>query len=115
MNSIVRAVQKSDDGMERTDWFPASVQPTLPGEYEARTGGGHVFRRKWTSHGWVNSITGLVSKAELDWRGVKPGAVPVDSYPGTLRADLHFGLHLLSEQKAKTLVAQHDAIGLPFA
>lgn len=78
---IYRASKSEADDLPRTEWFNPSLHPTIPGEYEARTGGGHVFRRKWDKHGWRNSITGLVSTAPLDWRGVVPGAVPATIYP----------------------------------
>jgi len=95
---IQRASKAEADNLPRTDWFAPDVLPTIPGEYEARTGGGHVFRRKWTDEGWINSITGLVSKAPLDWRGVKPGHAEIGLYPHNMRNELKLGLAMLYEQ-----------------
>jgi hypothetical protein len=80
------------DGLTRTDWFGPEVAPTVVGEYEAKTGGGHVFKRRWTAHGWINSITGLPSTAPLEWRGVVPGSVEIGRYPSPLRIELRDSL-----------------------
>lgn len=77
---ISRALKPEVDELPRTDWFSPIVIPTIPGEYEARTGGGHVFRRRWCEKGWINSITGLVSTAPCDWRGVQPGESQLKHY-----------------------------------
>jgi hypothetical protein len=90
MSPVIQRASKAEaDDFPRTDWFGPETKPTVPGEYEARTGGGHVFRRKWTEKGWINSITGLVSNAPLDWRGVQPYSVTIALYPMTLRGLLH--------------------------
>ena len=85
---IQRAPKDGADDFPRTDWFGPETKPTISGEYEARTGGGHVFRRKWTEQGWINSITGLISTAPLDWRGVEPGGIDASLYPRSLRDEL---------------------------
>jgi len=108
---IQRAVKPNTDDLPRTDWFSPDVMPTVPGPYEARTGGGHVFLRTWTEKGWINSITGLVSKAPLDWRGVKPGSVDPAQYPRDVREELKLGLALIAkgeEVYARTGVAPND-------
>jgi len=106
---IQRASKPEADDLPRTDWFAPEVLPTIPGEYEARTGGGHVFRRKWTDQGWINSITGLVSRAPLDWRGVQPGSISAEHYPRALRYVLTYGV------APAEFIPGADALDIPFA
>ena len=99
MSPVIQRASKSEaDDLPRTNWFGPDTEPTIPGEYEARTGGGHVFRRKWTENGWINSITGLISKAPLDWRGVQPGGISPDGYPRSMRDELAQSLALMNPE-----------------
>lgn len=103
---IQRASKPEADNLPRTDWFAPELSPTIPGEYEARTGGGHVFRRKWSESGWINSITGLISKAPLEWRGVQPGGIDPSAYPRAMRDSL---------TSTEEFIPGADALDIPFA
>jgi len=69
-----------NDGLERTDWFDGDTCPTVVGEYEAVTGGGHVFRRKWDGAGWVNTVNNLPTTVKMPWRGLVPGSLSLERY-----------------------------------
>lgn len=69
------------DSFERTEWFDEEIDPTIPGTYEARTGGGHVFKRVWNGETWLNHIDGNPSKVRMSWRGVKVGSTQLADYP----------------------------------
>lgn len=73
--------QEADDGLDRTDWMPENVDPTIPGPYECATGGMHIFRRTWTGVTWISPVNGAPTPVRMPWRGVKPGSVPVEKYP----------------------------------
>lgn len=73
------------DSFERTEWFDEEIDPTIPGTYEARTGGGHVFKRKWTCESWINHVSGEPSSVRMSWRGIKVGSQPLASYSETVR------------------------------
>lgn len=55
-----------------TDWFAPETRPDLAGDYEAKTAGGHIFKRRYDGQHWRNHINGEVSNVELPWRGVMP-------------------------------------------
>lgn len=76
------------DDFERTTWFDEETDPTIPGFYEARTGGGHVFRREWTGTTWLNAINGMSSPVKMSWRGVVPGSQPLGAYLVSVRVHL---------------------------
>ena len=110
MSPVIQRASKSEaDDLPRTNWFGPDTEPTIPGEYEARTGGGHVFRRKWTENGWINSITGLISKAPLDWRGVQPVVELLDRYPYRMHTTL------IVSTPAEEFIPGADALDIPFA
>ena len=71
---------KTDD-FDRTEWFDEDIDPTIPGTYEARTGGGHVFKRVWTGETWINHVDGNPSKVRMSWRGIKVGSTQLTNYP----------------------------------
>lgn len=71
---------KTDD-FDRTEWFDEDIDPTIPGTYEARTGGGHVFKRVWTGETWINHVDGNPSKVRMSWRGIKVGSQHLSCYP----------------------------------
>lgn len=73
---------------ELTDWFGGGVLPEVPGTYQARTGGGHIFDRKFDGRFWRNAITGEVTTAQLDWRGIKPGSIGTMAYSPEIRRHL---------------------------
>ena len=95
-----RPIQKqepaqADDGLDRTDWQSQDSEPTIPGPYECATGGLHVFMRTWTGVTWLSPITGIPTKVRMAWRGIKPGSVPVEKFPGAVRQELLASLEAL--------------------
>lgn len=99
---------------ELTDWFDGSVLPEVPGTYQARTPGGHVFDRRFDGRFWINAITGKATTAELEWRGVKPGSIPVSRYPIDVRpllgalGPLPVLVDLVDPAKARAAKALYD-------
>jgi hypothetical protein len=63
------------DGLRRTPFFDAAVLPTIPGEYECATGGGHIFRRTFDGTTWLSSVDNKPTTVRMTWRGVEPGSV----------------------------------------
>lgn len=93
---------QADDGLDRTDWLPQDLDPTLPGPYECATGGMHIYMRTWTGATWLSPITGIPSKVRMPWRGIKPGSLPVEKFPGAVRAELLASLEALKAQREPT-------------
>lgn len=71
---------KPDDGIPRTDWFAAEVEPSVIGNYEAITGGGHIFKRRWDGKIWINAVNGEPTPVKMPWRGVVPGGISLERY-----------------------------------
>lgn len=80
------------DGLQRTEWFSPDVNPTISGQYECSTGGGYVFLRIWTGTTWLSPINGSPTSVRMNWRGVKPGSVPVMRYPAAKHEELRASL-----------------------
>lgn len=79
----------SGDDLQRTDWQDPETQPTIAGDYEAQTAGGHIFKRKYDGAHWRNAITGLISTVQLPWRGIVPGTLPPYKFThAEVRADV---------------------------
>ena len=53
-----------------TEWFPAKVTPTRPGEYSTKTSKGYEYRAKWTGETWTKP------------RGEPPEQVKVKQWQG---------------------------------
>lgn len=112
MSIVVRTTKPETDDLPRTSWFGPEAYPTIAGEYEARTGGGHVFKRRWNGEYWLNAITGLKSTAPLEWRGVQPGAIEPTRYSRDLRDELAQSIALLH---AANWDKQEQISDIPFA
>lgn len=73
------------DDLVRTDWMPGDINPTIPGMYAARTGGGHIFPRKWDGVTWRSSIDGSPTTVRMEWRGLEPGTIDLMEYDAATR------------------------------
>lgn len=95
---------QADDGLDRTDWQPQDLEPTLPGPYECATAGMYIYMRTWTGVTWLSPITGIPTKVRMAWRGIKPGSVPVEKFPSAVRDDLTASLEALRIKRAADLI-----------
>ena len=89
MKKIIRVVEPVGDGLARTDWQdPASI-PTIPGSYEAVTGGGHIFKRKYDGKTWYSAVNNEPSTVQMPWRGVVPGSIDLGRYDSVTKTFIH--------------------------
>lgn len=80
MKKILRVIEPAGDGLQRTDWQDPAVFPTIPGFYEAATGGGHIFKRKFDGKTWYSAVNNEPSTVQMPWRGVVVGTLPLERY-----------------------------------
>lgn len=86
--------QVSDD-LQRTAWQDEDTPPTIAGQYECATGGGHIFVRIYTGVTWLSTVNGQPTTVKMPWRGVKPGSVDVSRYPAPKHPELLNSLEAL--------------------
>lgn len=82
MKLDIPELKKPTDGLARTDWFDGSTLPTIPGDYESATGGGHIFKRRFDGKTWRSVVNNEPTTVQMPWRGVVPGSVDLARYTG---------------------------------
>ena len=97
------------DDIQRTDWMDPNVDPTIPGMYACKTGGGHIFGRKWDGATWRSSINGEPTTVRMAWRGLVPHSIDLMEYDAATRMIIMSHGLPLTEMPAIITEARVDA------